>query len=220
MSYFDKIKDRAIFIRLPKGNNYLQYDIGNIIDFPIVDDSYFYKGWKLNEHHYTTKYHREIFLPKLNEIFNFGLDLERDFHVVENYYNDFDISMPFPNKDVIYDVFSYLTNEYNENYKYSDFVNADGKCEYNTEFHKLYKYAHKCSRIINKTSESNRKILIDGDSQMIPSIMPLSVYFKEVWYFDNRSSKSLEKELDSCEFTDVLVQFNFNYLNKYIENLK
>ena len=32
-----------------------------------------------------------------------------------------------------------------------------------------------------------RTLMISGDSQMIPSIAPLAHYFKEVWYFDNRT---------------------------------
>lgn len=220
MSYFDKIKDRAIFVRLPVFDKYRQYAIKDIIDFPIVDESYFYKGWRGNEHHYTTKYHRDILLPKLNEILSIGMDLNKDFHVVENYYNNFDISMLFPNKDITYEVFSYMTNEHIENCKYSDLVNVDGGYDCRTEYHKLYKYSHKCSRIINKTTNSERKLLIDGDSQIVPSIMPLSVYFKEVWYFDNRTKKSLCGELSRCEFSDILVQFNFNNLYKYIDNLR
>lgn len=219
MSYFDKIKDKAVFIRLPNVNRYLDYKVDGIIDFPIVDEKYFYRKWNENGHHYTTEYHREILLPKLNEIFKFGLNIERDFHLVENNYMEYDITMLFPNEEIHYEVFEYTKNEHVEDCLYSDLVNKNGS-DTPTEYHKLYKHGHVCSRLINKNTQSQRKILIDGDSQMIPSIMPLSVYFKELWYFDNRTSKSFENELNNCEFTDILVQFNFNGLDKYINNLR
>ena len=60
--------------------------------------------------------------------------------------------------------------------------------------------------------------MISGDSQMIPSIAPLAHYFKEVWYFDNRTGwikdkifteekfVSFSNYYKNVEFTDVLIE--------------
>lgn len=72
--------------------------------------------------------------------------------------------------------------------------------------------------------------MITGDSQMIPSIAPLAHYFKEVWYFDNRTGyfknkgeyEFHEEKFESfCNtykdviFTDVLIECYCRDLNWY-----
>lgn len=225
MSYFDEIKDKAIFIRLPERDKYLEYEIDGIIDFPIVDESYFYKGWENNEHHYTTKYHQNIFLPKLDKILNIGMDLKNDFHVVTKFYNGFDISMLFPNQEIIYDAYDLTDDIFVKNEKYENFVNCyDFPDVYGcvpSEFHKLFRFFHRVSVIVNKTTEKNKKLLISCDSQMIPSIMPLSFYYKELWVFDNRrTDQNFEHFLKLVDFDDILIQLNYNPLYKYINNLQ
>ena len=42
-----------------------------------------YKGWKGNEHHYTTEYHRQYVLPAIESMFHFGYK-ESDFTVRKN----------------------------------------------------------------------------------------------------------------------------------------
>ena len=81
----------------------------------------------------------------------------------------------------------------------------------------LYRYPHECSRIINKDVDSNRILLVSGDSQMIPDISVLACYFKEVWYFDNRANVKAEDILKEGEFTDVLIELNCSDIKQYTE---
>ena len=58
--------------------------------------------------------------------------------------------------------------------------------------------------------------MISGDSQMIPSINPLTNYFKEVWYFDNRTGYIKNEETDEFEFhKDKFVSFSETYKDIY-----
>ena len=74
--------------------------------------------------------------------------------------------------------------------------------------------------------------MISGDSQMIPSIVPLAHYFKEVWYFDNRTGyykekpsgpfvfhkdefKSFSENYKDVIFSDVLIECYCRELNWY-----
>lgn len=236
MSYFDKIKDKATFIAFPVDDKYGVYDIDNINRLPVSDDTYKYKGWKENGHHYTTQYHRDIVIPKICELFGVDFDFQRDFHL-DSYtmyvkhednpseINHIDLSMPIPNNGPKYDVYSFVDDKWDYGCNYEDLIHTHKNERQKTEYHTLYKYGHCCSKIINKTIDSDRKLLIDGDSQIIPSIMPLSCYFKEVWYFDNRTDLTgkrmyFEKELNKGNFTDILIQFWFYKLEFYINNLK
>lgn len=56
--------------------------------------------------------------------------------------------------------------------------------------------------------------MISGDSQMIPSIAPLTHYFKEIWYFDNRTGQVPNNEtgkMDFCE--DKFISYSKEYAN-------
>ena len=78
-----------------------------------------------------------------------------------------------------------------------------------------------CSRIVNKTTTSNRILVLSCDSQMIPIIPVLSCYFKEIWALDNRSHHSFINEINIDEVTDVLIAGGFGPESKYLDtNLK
>lgn len=213
-----EIIDKAIYIQFPKntiGYNYT-YTEKNIHKLPLPTEDEMYKGWKNNTNHFTTEYHRKYVLPLLSNLFTFNYN-ENDFILKENIIdNKHDISMLYPKQNYIYEIYGYSRDEHFDNLKYEDLlVNTSTKSEI-TPYHKLYKYGHECSRLINKTILNNRKLFISGDSQMIPDIPILSCYFKEIFYFDNRYKKQLQNTYKDVLFTDILIELNNNNISFYL----
>lgn len=217
-NFWDNIKDRAIVVRFPYyGNGYFEYKGINIdCNLPLTDKTY--EGWDLNDNHYQVEYHRNIVLPALAKLLDFPFDMN-DFTLEDRKTQDgmHDISMLYPVKEYRYDVECFTMNEGMRDAGYADLVhNGRG-----SEYHRLYKYGHNCSRLVNKTLEDGKALLISGDSQLIPDIMPMSVYFKEIWYFDNRTENSYVNKLESKEFDKVLLQIGSTGLKRYTQtNLK
>lgn len=92
-----------------------------------------------------------------------------------------------------------------------------------TEYHKIVPFPHSSFKIVNLSLKNNKKILISGDSQMLPSIVPLTSYFKEVWYYDNRTEPhmNLEDTYKNENFDYVIIALYNNCYRKYSEaNLK
>ena len=224
MSYYELVEDRIKFIQFPKQigkNNFKYLNYGDKIDCRVIKLPFgdTYSDWYLNNHHFTTKYHTNIVLPLLANLLDFKFNIN-DFHIIEHKSGKFDISMPFPNHDIVYDIVSYTDNQALRDIKYDDFLHCgNGKVWQPTDYHKIYRYGHQVSKIINKTIGNNRKLLISGDSQMIPSVPVLSVYFNEVAYFDNRDGKHYF-EPNETDYTDILFAIGFNDFGKYIDNLK
>lgn len=58
-------------------------------------------------------------------------------------------------------------------------------------YHKLYKYSHKCEVLENLGENNGKTILISHDSQMIPIIPIIAKYYKKIISLDNRFSYSM-----------------------------
>ena len=71
------------------------------------------------------------------------------------------LSFPFKNAFVS---LGYLGNSVTRNRLYDELKNNDNTPANITDYHKLYRYPHQCSRIINKTIVSDKKLFISGDS--------------------------------------------------------
>ena len=90
-----------------------------------------------------------------------------------------------------------------------------------TDYHKLFVFPHSCSVIKNLYKSNNRKLLISGDSQMIPLIPILCTIFEELYYFDSRTDKSFKRILGNVNFDDILIEIFNRDLDYYvINNLK
>lgn len=91
-----------------------------------------------------------------------------------------------------------------------------------SEYHKLYKYAHLSSAIVNENSSTPRSLLLNTDSMSIPLIPLLVPYFKHIFVADRRSSYSNSAYIATHTFTDMLSYFikGSVFANKYITNLK
>lgn len=167
------------------------------------DEGDTYRGWKSNEHHFTTAYHRSWVLPLLEKMFGFGYS-PGDFGLVHAEADGFDVSYLYPERGRWRIVCPTLNAGaeagdllFHEGYPYAyDAVTA---------YHRLYAFAHCVSVVENLSLRGGRRLLVACDSQMVPSIPVLANYYSEVFVVDNRFGVSLDGVLGGKEFDDVLV---------------
>jgi len=231
MKLNDVIK-KAKYIQFPYLNKKYHnlYGDRNPVLLPIVKNKeVLYTGMPdNNSHHYTTWYAYNIVLPIIAQLLNFQYSLD-DFKLIETYKGDWDLSYIKPKKNYKFSIINFETNK-SFTGDYMVLFNPDFKSI--LTYRKLYRFPHTCSRIINHTIKSDRKLMISGDSQMIPLIAPLACYFNEVWYFNNRTGwikdpekhnhifdkdkfKSFSNTYQFVEFTDVLIECYCSDLNRY-----
>lgn len=206
-----ELLDMAKYVVLPKGK---EYSIPNALR---LGEGEQYKGWSLNEHHYTTRYHRECLFPALESLLNFKVD-KSSFDVKEAFVGQFDISNWYPKSDdYLFDTYCINDDSKEHNATFETIVTNPYKTSDITEYHRLYRYGHKCSQVVNLRGGNGRTIMISGDSQMIPSIPILCTVFKELWYIDNRSKIDIWSHIKDVEFTDVLVVMHWNPQQFYLD---
>lgn len=171
-----------------------------------------YVGFQSNEHHFTTEYHYKEVLPKIDSIFHFGFNID-DWNKVSNIINKnnkkFDLSYLKPKIDKSFIATDLINDvDYRGNFNILRFNDNVKKLTWTSEYHKLYAFPHWCSRIVNMEENNGRKLLVIGDSQMIPSITILCYYYKEVWYIDNRYNNNIyDKYMKNEDFDDVLIGY-------------
>lgn len=217
----NELLNKAIFIQYPLTyGKYKYYDTKGIIKLPLPQKGEMYDGWTKNDNHFTTEYHRVYSIPLLCELFNINYN-ENDFILSKRKSGDFDISILKPKKEYKYEIYGFTRKEYFDNLSFDEITMNTSTNNDITDYHKLYRYSHECSRLINKTINNKRILFISGDSHMIPIISFLSCFFKEIWYFDNRANIDLKNKTDDIIFTDVLVEFNHlseeYYINQNIQ---
>ena len=161
-----------------------------------------------NGHHYTTEYTYKYVLPTIDKLLNFGFSMD-DFNKVKVDNGVYDLSYLKPKKEEDYAIICF-TNGERKSGNYDILLHP----EFNKRplYRELYRHPHTCTRIVNRTTDSKRKLMISGDSQMIPSIAPLAHYFKEIWYFDNRTGYIKNKKTGKFEFKeDLFKSFSGTY---------
>ena len=218
------ILDKAIYIQFPVTyGGYKEYNIPNVNRLPLPKKGEMYDNWPLNHNHFTTEYHRKNVIPLLNNILHLNYN-ENDFTILpksgQSNNCSFDISLLKPKKEYVYEVFGYNRNEHFDNLSFDDLTRNDSKKGGITDYHRMYKYGHESSRLINKTLEkegNNRILFLSGDSQLIPDIAFLSCFFKEIFYIDNRDRLSLADKYKDVEFTDIIIEINNNPIKQYTE---
>lgn len=205
-----EILDKAIYVQFPfRKNTFKEYpEINEHQVHRFSTNETRYDGMKKNEHHFTTAYHYKYVTPKLLELLGYTFN-ENDFTLKKNIINEngvkYDLSYLMPKKDYKFSVTSFNHDiTYNCSFDGLMFNNQVKGFTWITPYHKLYALPHECSRVKNKTLRNGRKLLISGDSQMIPEIPILACYFEEVWYFDNREDLSFKDILEKQNFTDVI----------------
>lgn len=211
----DELIKKAIYIQYALSGEYKNYGIDGVNKLPYYGISDVYSKWEKNEHHFTTEYHRKYSIPLLCKLLNLHYN-EDEFILFDKKYCDFDISILKPIKEFKYEVYGFTRNEYYDNLSFDDIITNNSSKNDITDYHRLYKYGHECSRLINKTIDTSRKLFISGDSQMIPNISFLSCFFKEVWYFDNRDKKQNKDKYIDHDFTDVIIEIGCGTYNDYM----
>lgn len=214
----EQILNIASFIKYPLTNTiYYEYSGIDVYRLPLPDSTEMYYEWDRNDNHFTTEYHRKYSIPLLCRLLNIEYD-ENNFEIDNRIAEDkYDISILKPKQKYSYDVYWYRTNSRLRNIDFDGLTKCNSRNIDITPYHKLYRYPHECSRIINNTIDTNRKLFVSGDSQMIPDISFLSCFFKEIFYFDNRYRLNLYDKWKDIEFTDALVELNCLPLSEYTE---
>ena len=215
----EEVLDKAKYIQFPS-NPYVYKNFPASIKtnkLPIGME-YMYFGWNKNENHFRTSYHKDFVLPMLNELFSFGLNMN-DFYIDSRFCDTYDISMLHPKKEYKFDVYRFKDDTKEENISYDDLITSKQTGKWITDYHKLYRYPHECSIVANRTINNNRKLFIIGDSQMIPDIGPLSCYFKEIWYMDNRDRIHINDKFKDLVFDDILIELNGVNIDRLITNV-
>lgn len=232
------IIDNAKYIQFPINNSwnykdYYEYNIikSNIHKLPIIgdDNTMLFTGYPSNEHHFRLYYTYDYVLPLIDNLFNFGYN-KNDFYkskkVIYKNDNEIDLSHYIPKKcnytivsldtNIKYDI---NDNIYSPRKQDMEYLTRTGMITDFTDYHKLCPLPHSCFKIINNNITNGKKLLISADSQMIPSLIPLSNYYKEIWHFDNRTSPhiSLFEFIKGNDFNDILIALYDNPLWKYIE---
>lgn len=179
-----------------------------------------------NEHHLTTNFLFKTLLPNLADFLGFTINW-KEYHYVERIHTDedgatYDLSTYEPNDPGHYSVWSFpINNGFLGNFetlKYNGVVStwvirglfqgSFTRMEELSAFHKLYIFPHMNSKIVNLTdNHNNKRLLVSGDSQMIPILPFLGTIYEEVWMLDNRHAPYKgTNAINESLFADLSIQ--------------
>ena len=176
-----------------------------------------YETYSFNEHHFKPFYFNEYILPEINNILEIGYNIN-DFEYIEKDDNGHDVSYLMPKCEYKFDLYGLSNNDVRLNVDFNELRCCNLTSFDITSYHKLFAFPHMCSKIINKSIDNNRVLVLSCDSQMIPIIPVLACYFKEIWALDNRSRQEFIKDINIDEVTDVLIAGGFNTEGKYLND--
>lgn len=159
-----------------------------------------------NAHHWTTSYVWKKIIPMIANDYNLSINPD-DFELIEfkNDWGDLSYHKSKISKNFIYhDLENNITlNGNDEILRVSQTENAI------SDYHRLYRGAHKVTYIENLSIKTNRVLLINGDSMTIPIIPILANYFNKIICLDNRSKNDIKYEnlVNWDEITDYMCMF-------------
>lgn len=215
----EEILAKAKYIQYPYLDLHFK-DFGDVNSEKIMMESKdFYNTWRQNEHHFPPMVHFKKSMPVIAKVLDFYFD-EKDFSFKVQNCNGYDLTMPYPKMTYFYDAKSLSDEERSfENMTYDELTSyekTDG-----TPYHHLFRFFHDTSIIVNKNIRDERKLLLSGDSHMIPVVPMLTPYFHTIAYLDNRKKMPIFDKIKDIEFTDVLIELFNNSLGFYTDgNLK
>lgn len=221
----DQIFRIAKYVQLPEGiDGQASYkDFGDlplgrrVVRLPLTNTER-YDGWYSNWHHYTTKYHRDVLLPLISYYMKFPYD-KRSYTVFPKKSGKYDISyfVPDGHNHMKFDAYSFSDGIEYHDMSY-DWLMWDDSDPYGlTDYHRLFRFAHKPVRIVNRNPVTDRILLLSCDSQMIPSAAFLCSVFREVWHLDNRDNKRIAEKYRDVGFTDALFVLHAGEPSFYLE---
>jgi len=185
-----------------------------------------YSNYQYNEHHWTTNYIWNTFIPRLSNDLSLQFnikDYKKITHITDG--NDLSYYMPITNETVVVNDLFYKTTvslpisdtAYNKNYK--SYLGCF------TDYHKLFICAHRCAHISNKSSITKRNLLLNTDSMSVP-VMPFLMHnFTNILILDNRTDYSYSTQIndfckhDNLTYMELFIADSYN-MHKYATNIK
>lgn len=178
----------------------------------------YYKDIK-NEHHWTSTYVWKNIIPMLAK--DFSLDIkEDDYNYIEwkTDLGDFSYHLYKEKQDL-----TFIDLENNKTLNGDTSILRVRKDEPMwSDYHRLYRGAHRVSCILNNSVKTDRVLLINGDSMTVPIIPILANYFKKIICLDNRSKydKKYPNLINWDEITDYLCMFTtLGWIEKHLPQL-
>lgn len=172
------------------------------------NDDIRYTNYNLNNHHLTTIFHYQVLLPQYIKMLGIT-DNIYDCNIIpfNESGNEVLILVPATSGQFHVEISDSKNTEAFDG-DYTVLLNHDNKSKLgctNSHYHKLFVGAHVNTHIWNKTIDTNRKLLIIGDSHFIPVTPILATYFKETVVIDPRLVDfSMLKDFAP---TDALIDF-------------
>lgn len=171
-----------------------------------------------NEHHWTSKYVWEHIIPMLEKDYNFKVNYD-DYIYVErkSELGDYSYHLNTKNKFTFVDVENNITLSGD-----ASVLRVKSNEQMWSDYHRLYRGAHRISYIINHSCDNKRVLLINGDSMTVPIIPIIANYFSKVICLDNRSKydKKIPNLIKWNEITDYLCMFTtLGWLEKKLPQL-
>lgn len=147
-----------------------------------------YIGWIGNEHHWTTKYVWNKFIPLLCSDLNIRVN-PRDYTQVAFSHKNYDLTYHDISKNMDYE----LTDLDDNNVMYGGTevmrdIGEQSKIQRWTPYHQLFTLAHKCCIVKNKSIDADRTLVLNTDSMSVPVIPILANYFSCILVIDSRIS--------------------------------
>lgn len=182
-----------------------------LIDMSWLNVEY-YDGMAGNHHHITTRSYYDIILPYLSlyiKDFPYNKD---DFKIVPYWSDDklYSVAYLKPKKNMKFTI-SINNIVLSEHGNFDSITNAKKIWEENagcveTAYHRLFRGAHTCGKVINETIDNDKKLFISCDSMAIPMLPIFACYYKEVVFMDNRTSgkTSYANYFENVVFDDVI----------------
>lgn len=211
-------------------NEYSKYPNYKLV---VLTNAELYVGYTLNEHHWKTAFVWNKFIPLLMNDLNIKFNpnhFKQVYNFTENELFDLKYHVPKKKQDLKLTFINtnfVLTGNHDmlRLDKNGIGFGTDVERQEITDYHRLYRGAHTNTILENLSIKSNRRLILNSDSFMIPVIPILSYYYKEILVLDNRKTDVLNAaliksfiELDA-DYVACLWHKNILDNNKYSINL-
>ena len=185
-----------------------------------------YSSYPKNEHHWTTSYVWNKFIPRLADDIALPFNYD-EYKLVPCIYDNQCLDYHIPIDDSIITIHDlYYNQSYDIPISNTVFYhNYKSPFNASTGYHKLFMCAHRCATIYNKYSKTNRNLLLNTYSMSVPLMHILMCYFRNILILDNRTNTSYKSYIhefmqhDNLTYMELFIADSYNF-HKYAINLK